>query len=148
MSIRLQTLLTSLFFSSTLLAADHTVAMKNAGADGPMIFEPGVIKVAVGDTVTFEPVDMSHNSESIAGLIPEGATSWKGDMNKPVTITVDKEGVYVYQCLPHVMMAMVGVIVAGEASNLETIKKNAASLTAKFAMNKDRLDKYLAEAAQ
>lgn len=63
-----------------------------------------------------------------------------------VSVTLDREGVYVYQCMPHLMLAMVGVIVAGEPANLEDIKKKSASLEAKFAGNKDRLKKYLDKA--
>ena len=136
----------SLFlFATNVLAADHTVEMKNAGADGAMVFEPAILKVEVGDVVNFMPTDMLHNSESIAELIPEGATGWKGDLSKKVSITIDKEGVYVYQCAPHSIMAMVGVIVAGQASNLDKVKEDSADLSKTFVLAKDRLDKYLAE---
>ncbi len=145
MKLKLLTTLGLTLFASIAIAAEHTVEMKNFGADGPMVFEPGVINVAVGDTVHFVPTDMAHNSESVAGLTPEGSVAWKGDMNQKVSITLDKEGVYVYQCLPHLVLAMVGVIVAGEPTNLEEIKGKSASLTAKFATNKDRLDKYLSQ---
>ncbi|MEM7026775.1 MAG: pseudoazurin [Pseudomonadota bacterium] len=123
----------------------HTVEMKNEGADGTMLFEPAVLNVAVGDTVEFVPTDQFHNSESIAGLIPDGATPWKGEMNQKVTATIDKEGVYVYQCLPHAAMAMVGVIVAGEPANLDAIKTGASTMSGTFMMNNDRLDKYLSQ---
>ena len=73
---------TLLLASSLTWAAEHTVKMKNAGADGSMVFEPAVLNVAVGDTVHFEPTDPAHNSESVAGLIPAGAASWKGGMSQ------------------------------------------------------------------
>lgn len=130
---------------SVALAAEHTVMMKNTGADGTMVFEPAVLRVAVGDTVHFEPTDPGHNSEVIDNLMPVGATGWKGGINQKVSVTLDKEGVYVYKCLPHTVMAMVGVVVAGNPVNLDEIKTNAASVTAGFALNKDRLDKYLAQ---
>ncbi len=126
-------------------AAEYTVEMKNQGAGGQMVFEPAVIKVAVGDTVNFVLVDMLHNSESVEGLTPEGSVTWKGEMNKNISVTLDKEGVYVYQCTPHLMLGMVGVIVAGEPVNLEAIKSASKKLSGMFVMNKDRLDKYLAE---
>ena len=40
-------------------------------------------------------------------------------------------------------MAMVGVVVAGKAVNLEQIKTEAAALSGKFVTNKDRLTGYL-----
>ncbi len=134
------------FCSQFVLAAEHTVEMKNSGAEGTMVFEPAVLKVAVGDTVKFVPTAMGHNSESIADLMPAGATAWKGGMSQEVSVTIDKEGVYVYKCLPHTVMAMVGVIVAGEATNLDDVKAKAAPLSASFVMNKTRLDDYLAQA--
>ena len=128
------------------MAAEHTVQMKNTGADGMMVFEPGFLKVAVGDTVHFEPTDVGHNSQSVAELIPAGATPWKGDFGKKVSVTIDKEGVYVYQCLPHTMLAMVGVIVAGDATNLADVQAKAVSFSANISLNKERLNTYLAKA--
>ena len=130
--------------ASSAFAAEHTVAMKNVGADGGiMVFEPAVLRVNVGDTVHFEPTDPAHNSESVPGLTPAGSVTWKGTMNEKISVTLDKEGVYVYQCTPHLPLAMVGVIVAGEPTNMEQIRANADSLTKKFGMNQDRLEQYL-----
>jgi pseudoazurin len=125
-------------------AANHEVKMLNSGAEGFMVFEPAVIKAAVGDTVTFKATDMAHNSASIEGMIPEGANTWNGAMSQDVTVTVNKEGVYVYQCTPHSMMAMVGVIqVGGSLSNMDDIQAKVASVKAGFVTNKERLDGYL-----
>ncbi|WP_261841307.1 pseudoazurin [Aliamphritea ceti] len=124
-------------------AEEIIIEMKNVGAEGAMVFEPAVVKAEVGDTVTFVPTDMGHNSELVAGLAPQGADSWKGELGQPVSVTLKKEGVYVYQCLPHTIMAMVGVLVAGQPTNLDVIMKDSAPLKAKFVMNKERLDNYL-----
>ena len=132
------------FFSVFTSAANHEVRMLNSGAEGFMVFEPAIVKAAVGDTVTFKATDMAHNSASIEGMIPEGANSWNGAMSQDVTVTVDKEGVYVYQCTPHAMMAMVGVIqVGGSLSNMDFIQAKVASVKAGFVTNKERLDTYL-----
>ena len=125
-------------------AANHEVKMLNSGVEGFMVFEPAVVKAAVGDTVTFKATDMAHNSASIEGMIPEGANPWNGAMSQDVTVTVNKEGVYVYQCTPHSMMAMVGVIqVGGSLSNMDAIQAKVASVKAGFVTNKERLDTYL-----
>lgn len=145
MKLKLLLALSLLFALGLAGAAEHTVEMKNMGTDGPMVFEPAVIKVAVGDTVNFVLIDQLHNSESVEGLTPEGSVTWKGGMNQNISVTLDKEGVYVYQCTPHVMLGMVGVIVVGEPVNLETIKSDSKALSGMFVMNKDRLDKYLAQ---
>ena len=125
-------------------AANHEVKMLNSGVEGFMVFEPAVVKAAVGDTVTFKATDMAHNSASIEGMIPEGANAWNGAMSQDVTVTVNKEGVYVYQCTPHSMMAMVGVIqVGGSLSNMDAIQAKVASVKAGFVTNKERLNTYL-----
>ena len=125
-------------------AANYEVRMLNSGAEGFMVFEPAVVKAAVGDTVTFKATDMAHNSASIEGMIPEGANSWNGAMSQDITVTVNKKGIYVYQCTPHSMMAMVGVIqVGGSRSNIDSIQAKVAGVKAGFVTNKERLDTYL-----
>ncbi len=126
---------------SQSVVADHEVQMLNGGPDGAMVFDPAILKVSVGQTVKFVPTNPGHNSASIAGLSPDGASTWSGQLNKEVVVTIDKEGVYVYQCTPHVSMAMVGVIVAGNPINLDSIKKDSGKL--QFVMNNERLSKYL-----
>ena len=98
-------------------AAEHQVKMLNKGAEGIMVFEPNVVKVAPGDSVHFVAADKGHNVESIDGMIPEGAAPFKGEMNKDVTVTLDKPGVYGFKCKPHYGMGMVGLIVVGEPVN-------------------------------
>ena len=55
--------------------SEHTVKMLNSGEGGQMIFEPAVLKVSVGDTIHFKASDMSHNSASVDGMLPDGAES-------------------------------------------------------------------------
>jgi len=131
--------------SSATLAAEHTVQMLNMGTAGVMVFEPAVLHVEPGDTVTFQPTNPSHNSESVETLIPEGGETWKGATSQPVTVTLNTEGVYVYECMPHAMMAMVGVIVVGEPVNLDEVKANAETYGEKFVANQQRLQEYLAQ---
>ena len=130
----------------SVYAADHEVKMRNNGADGIMVFEPGTLKVAVGDTINFVPTDAAHNASSYS--TPEGAKAWVGEMGKAVSVTLDKEGIYIYKCDPHTVMAMVGVIQVGEVKNKEAAEKSAKELAKTFSLNKDRLDKYLAKLAE
>ena len=123
--------------------SEHEVKMLNSGPGGTMIFEPAVIKISKGDTVHFKATDLAHNSVSINGMVPEGAETWAGALSEEISVTLDTEGVYVYQCDPHVAMAMVGVIQVGEAVNMSEIKSAADDLKANFALNGDRLDRYL-----
>ena len=125
--------------------SEHVVKMLNSGDDGTMVFEPAVIKVSLGDTIHFKATDLSHNSASMNGMIPSGAKSWAGSLSQDISVTLDTEGVYVYQCDPHVMMAMVGVIQVGEAVNMDEVMEAAASQKSSFIMNGSRLDQYLSQ---
>ncbi|MDE0981783.1 MAG: pseudoazurin [Gammaproteobacteria bacterium] len=129
--------------SGTALAESHEVQMLNTGPDGVMVFEPAVLSINPGDSVTFKATNPGHNSESMEGMKPEGAEGWQGGMGQEVTVTFDQDGVYVYQCTPHLMMAMVGVIKVGSGSNLEAIKTAAIDKKAAFMVAQDRLDGYL-----
>lgn len=130
-----------LLVSTQAMAADHQIKMLNAGAEGPMVFEPSYLKVAPGDTVTFVATDAGHNSQSF--LTPDGAQAWTGGMNENITVTLDKEGVYLYKCAPHTVMAMVGVIQVGEAKNKDAAVAAATQTSAQFVMNQGRLNKYM-----
>ena len=132
-----------LSFSSIAFSAEHEIKMLNFGSEGGMVFEPGFLKVNVGDKVNFVAVDISHNTESVEGLIPAGATSWKGEINENVSVVIDKEGVYVYQCTPHIILGMVGVIQAGEPVNKDEVMANVGKIT--IAVNSERLTNYLAQ---
>jgi pseudoazurin len=126
--------------SSVVMAAEHVVEMKNSGADGAMVFEPGFVKAKPGDTVKFVLVDPAHNSVSVA--VPDGAEGWQGAMNQEVSVTLDEEGVYVYKCTPHAALNMAGVIQVGEPTNYDAAKAAVQELTAAAATNKDRLVGY------
>jgi pseudoazurin len=130
-------------FSGSALAESYEVQMLNTGEDGVMVFEPAVLSINPGDSVTFKATNPGHNSESMQEMMPEGAQGWKGSMGQDVTVTFDQDGVYVYQCTPHLMMAMVGVIKVGSGPNLEAIKAAATGKKAAFMMAQDRLDDYL-----
>ena len=127
-----------------LQCANYVVKMLNQGSGGVMVFEPAVLKIAVGDSVTFESTDAAHNSASLPGMIPENAVSWNGELSRDITVTLTQPGVYAYQCTPHSMMAMVGVIQVGDdSSNLATVKNKAQNVKSSFVMNQTRLDDYL-----
>ncbi|MES4992522.1 pseudoazurin [Phyllobacterium sp. 22229] len=113
----------SLLLPTVLYAADYKVEMTNKAPDGTvMAFEPRLLRVQPGDTVTFILKDKGHNSVSVKNAIPDGATPWSGKINQEISIKIEVPGVYVYQCTPHLSMGMIGAIVAGEPVNLAAIK--------------------------
>ncbi len=99
-------------------ASAHTVKMLNKGAAGTMVFENAILRIKPGESVTFTPDDMGHNVESIPGMLPAGAQSFKGQMSKTLTVTFTRPGVYGFKCAPHLGMGMVGLVVVGNPVNL------------------------------
>lgn len=94
-------------------AEEVEVKMLNKGAAGMMVFEPSKVVIQPGDSVRFVPVDKGHNAESIAGMLPDGATPFEGKRDEEIVVTFDKEGIYGFECKPHAGMGMVGVVVVG-----------------------------------
>ena len=130
-------------YTLSAFSQEYVVKMLNAGKEGMMVFEPAVLSIKKGDTVKFVATDLAHNSSSVEGMIPEGAEPWVGAMNQDIKVTLTEEGVYVYQCTPHNMMAMVGVIKVESSSNINSIRAKAESYKKTFLMNQERLDDYL-----
>ena len=104
-------------------AANIEVKMLNKGAKGVMVFEPDLVKVQPGDTVTFLSTDPGHDAMSIPNMLPEGAQPFEGQLGKDVTVTFTQPGVYGIKCKPHYVMGMVALVVVGDpSSNLEAAK--------------------------
>lgn len=99
-------------------AADHQIQMLNKGEKGMMVFQPDFVQAAPGDTVTFVPTDEGHYAQSIWGMIPNGAKTFKGKSGEQITVKLDKEGVYGVKCAAHYGMGMVALIVVGKPVNL------------------------------
>lgn len=133
-------------FNLFAFGKNYEVQMLNQGSEGYMVFEPSVIKIQKGDSVTFKATDAAHNSASIDGMIPAGAKVWNSKLSQDITVTFDVEGIYGYQCTPHAMMAMIGLIQVGEnKDNLESVKAAAQKFKATFVINQDRFDNYLSQ---
>ena len=99
-------------------AQTHTI---NAEARA---FNPDIVYIQPGDTVGW--INMtSHNSVSIDGLIPAGATPWRGQLGENLKVTLTVEGIYGYVCEPHIGFGMMGVIVVGKPANLAEVKAYA-----------------------
>ena len=56
-------LTTFLILNIALHSEDHVVKMLNQGADGFMVFEPAVLKILPGESVTFQATDPAHKRE-------------------------------------------------------------------------------------
>ncbi len=110
--------LTVLLVSFSAIAEEHVVV------SGATNFNPMHLFIKPGDTVKWTNMTI-HNSESMEGLIPEGAEPWKGKIGQEIAVTLDVEGVYIYKCFPHYANGMVAAIIVGEANNMDQIQANA-----------------------
>ncbi|WP_297810206.1 plastocyanin/azurin family copper-binding protein [uncultured Methylophaga sp.] len=108
-------LLSGLLAAGSAIAADHTVTAR------ALAFDPVVIKIAPGDTVYWDNM-ATHNVNMMEGLIPEGTEAFTSAMSENINRTFDKEGIYIYQCDPHIGAGMGGVVIVGEPTNLDAIK--------------------------
>ncbi len=108
--------------------AMHEVQMLNMHPEDRrrrMVFYPRLQAIQPGDTVKFVSVNPGHNSESLEGMVPDGAEPWKGRVNEEIELTLTVPGFYGYKCLPHFATGMVGLIVVqgeGKLNNLEAAR--------------------------
>ena len=114
---------------ATVESKNHTVTAQG------LIYEPLVVTIAPGDSVSWTNMS-THNTESIEGLIPEGAEMWTSKMSENYSRTFTQEGIYVYKCTPHFGAGMGGAVIVGEPVNLEQIKNSGAKGAAKRLVNK------------
>ena len=126
-------------------AAAETIEVKmlNKNEAGEvMVYEPMSVSIEPGDTVRFTVVDKGHNAQSVKGMIPEDADSFRGGINQAIEVTFEAEGTYVYKCLPHLYSGMVGVVKVGDASkNLDAVREKVSELPKQA---RDRLKPLLA----
>ncbi len=91
-------------------------------------WKPMVTFAKVGDTVRFKNM-IGHDTETIDGMVPDGATKWKSKLGEEAfTATLDKEGAWIFKCNPHMTTGMVGVVVVGEARPPANVKQLEANL--------------------
>ena len=100
---------------------NHVVKMLNNGAEGSMVFEPAFIKINTGDSITFEMTDAGHNAVTVAG--PDGSVAFDTKYKPSTVIKFDVNGIYLYKCAPHAMMAMAGLIQVSDANNKDEMAK-------------------------
>ncbi len=124
-------------------AKEYTIKELNSGADGTFVFQPGYLHIQSGDTVHFVAVDAGHDSQSY--LVPTGAKNWKSEVSKDITVKFTKDGVYLYECNPHHLFGMLGVIQVGKPVNKQVAEEAAEKMEKQQLMNNGRLEKLMKE---
>lgn len=107
--------LVALLASGSVFAASHTVTAQ------ALSFSPMVIKIAPGDTVYWDKM-ATHNVHMMDGLIPDGTEAFVSAMSENINRKFDTEGIYIYQCDPHIGAGMGGAVIVGQPVNLDAIK--------------------------
>ena len=136
--MKLFSLVIAAFLSTPSFAADVAIEMLNKDADGnKMVYSQELVKIEVGDTVTWVPSSKGHNVEMISS---PNKMKFKSKNGKEAKITFDTPGIYYYLCTPHKGMGMIGLIVVGnDMSNIDEVKKAKA-----YGKSKKKLKKLLA----
>ena len=93
----------------------YVVKMLNQGTLGTMIFEPAFIKINTCDSINFEMSDAGHNAVTVAA--PAGSVPFDTKYKPSTVVQFDTNGLYLYKCAPHAMMAMAGLIQVSDAGN-------------------------------
>jgi len=133
--------LTAVFTPHLANAAEHIIEMRNKDDAGNlMVFVPGFVKAEVGDTIKFVPTDKGHNAQSVPNIWPADVPEVKGAFSKEVVFKAEKDGLYVFKCLPHYGMGMVALVQVGKPVKLDAVKSFVATGKAK-----QRLDAEVAK---
>lgn len=127
------------------------------GPEGSNRYDPAIVRVEEGGTVTWTNVSRNHSATAYAPAndysrrIPDEGEAWDTSVllgsDKSASHTFETPGVYDYYCTPHEPLGMVGTVVVGDpdpagqpglqppsdgrsdrtASELETLNANVRS---------------------
>jgi pseudoazurin len=127
LKLALATAAAALLVTPVAQAAEREVKEVNQGSLGLMAFEPGVLKLKVGDTLHVTAADFGHDLESIDGMIPAGAQAVKVVGPKGGEVKFTKPGIYAFKCAPHYSAGMVLLVQVGAPVNLAQVQAAAAN---------------------
>ena len=118
-------IIAGILFSNLSFAENTTIEMLNKLDKRNMVFSKEIVRIKLGDTISWKATDKGHNVEFIMkGGVPEGIEKFKSKVGKDAEYTFSIPGIYAYWCSPHKTMGMIGfVIVDNDFSNIDSIKK-------------------------
>jgi len=107
--------------SQAATGSNHVVKVVSDEAGGRMYFEPKVLYINPGDTVTWVNLgDEEHDIITFPDGYPEGTAAFQSPLfehaGEQWSHVFAKEGTYEYHCLPHLPMGMHGMIIVGRVS--------------------------------
>lgn len=92
----------------------HTVHVIEDPISGQPRFDPSLLFIEPGETVRFAMGGKTYASRVIAGMVPENATGWWGQVGEDLEITFTEPGVYGHKCGGAYALGLVGLIVVGD----------------------------------
>lgn len=122
----------ALIVPAAAAAAEYKVRMKFNEETGAVYYEPKVLRIKSGDTVTWvqeDPVN-PHNVVTYPNGIPKGAKPFEGPMMAKAgaawSRTFTKSGTYRYHCHPHEAIGMKAVVIVDRESRPDEFRKAKA----------------------
>jgi pseudoazurin len=108
-------LLALLLLSVPVVAGQsHAIRVVPDPVSGQPRFEPPVLFIAPGDSVRIVMGGKVFASRLIAGMHPQGAALWWGQVGESVEVTLTEPGVYGHKCGAAYALGLVGLIVVGD----------------------------------
>ena len=96
------------------------IEMLNKRGKEKMLYGQDVVKIDVGQTITWTPDSKGHNVQFVS--VPDGVEKVKSKLSKEFSYTFEQEGAYLYVCTPHASMGMIGMGIVGESDvNLDEV---------------------------
>ena len=121
--IMMCTMLLSAVHSEEVVEPTLVIEMLNKRDKEKMLYSDELVRVEVGDTISWVPTSKGHNVQFVS--VPEGVEKVKSKLSKEFSYTFETEGVYLYLCTPHAGMGMIGLVIVGDSlENLDSVKKH------------------------
>jgi|TARA_B100002019_G_C21047750_1_gene487652 pseudoazurin len=121
--IMMSTMLLSAAHSEEVVEPTLVIEMLNKRDKEKMLYSDELVRVEVGDTISWVPTSKGHNVQFVS--VPEGVEKVKSKLSKEFSYTFETEGVYLYLCTPHAGMGMIGLVLVGDSlENLDSVKKH------------------------
>ena len=119
----MSTMLLSAAHSEEVVEPTLVIEMLNKRDKEKMLYSDELVRVEVGDTISWVPTSKGHNVQFVS--VPEGVEKVKSKLSKEFSYTFETEGVYLYLCTPHAGMGMIGLVLVGDSlENLDSVKKH------------------------
>ena len=113
---------------SLAVAEEHVIKIVSDYDNLRMAFEPKLITIKPGDTVTWvNQVEEEHNVVTYPDGFPNGATALRSPImqkkGEKWSYTFKVRGTYDYHCIPHLPMGMHGQVIVGRPSTVSEYHK-------------------------